>query len=172
MNQSVGAFIEWVELMTFFPGYLFVFAMVYLLTGRQQANGMFQKKIITRLPIAYALVATLYWGFLLKSWYPGYDLASIRASIYHPVLRVCGMMGILCWIPYIYKRPLFSLFHSLVFFVLLLKDMLIPAPGKTLDDISRKNDLRIYGASIALNLGALLVITILTIIFSRFKKKD
>ena len=172
MNQPLAAYIEWIELMTFFPGYLIVFALVFLWAGRQGTKGMIRQKIMPLLPLSYALVATLYWGLILKNWYPGYEMTVIKASIYHPVIRAWGMLGVMCWIPYIYKRPFFSLLHSMVFFALLLRDLLLTSLDKTADNSSRNNDLKIYGASIAINLGALLVIIVLSVIIKRLRKNS
>ena len=170
MNQPLAAYIEWIELMTFFSGYVVLYALVYVLSGIEKGEWKIGKELLARLPISYALVATLYWGLVIKNWYPGFEMATLRSSVFHPFLRIWGLIAILAWIPFFQKRPVYSLVHSLVFFVLMLKDLVMPAADKAAAEISRQNNLRVFGGSIGIHLLALLAVTIISILVQRLRK--
>lgn len=170
MKETLEGYIEWVELMTFFPGYLVIYAFFFLLAGTKQGNELIGKKIMPLLPVSYALVAVLYWGLMLKNAYPEFEISAGMGPLSHPFLKMWGLLAIFGWIPFLFKRPVFSLIHSFVFFVLLLINLLKTPVDKITGENSRQNDLRILGASIGINLVALFIVTGISILIYRLRK--
>jgi hypothetical protein len=169
MPDSFFAYIEWIELESFFSGYLLVYAIVYLAGSTRPAPGFITTKLLPKLPLSYALAGTLYLGLQLKNAYPDYTMGHLAYGAQLPYLKIWGLLSILFWIPLLQKRAAFSLLHSSVFFFLLLKSLFvqlfIPTPG---NDIAR-NNMKIYSVSVLLNLGALILVTLISLLVARFK---
>ena len=169
MPDSFFAYAEWVELETFFAGYLLVYAIIYLVALNRPATGFVKTRLLPNLPLAYAFVGTLYLGLQLKNAYPDYTVEHLTAGVQLPYLRIWGLISILFWIPLLQKKAVFSLLHSSVFFFLLMKSLFLQlftsSPG---NDMAR-NNMKIYSISIFLNLGALILVTIISLLIARFK---
>lgn len=157
MPATIFEYIEWIELETFFSGYLLVYAMVWMTA--QSGNKFIKSNLLSRLPLAYALVATLYWGLQFKNWYPDYNVSHILSSFQNPYLKTWGLLGIISWIPFLHKQAIFTLLHSSVFFILLISDVYNNTLGKHPDPEMLNNDLKIYGGSVLLHILALGVVT-------------
>src|SRR5690242_8173809 len=104
MWESLARYIDWVELETFFSGYLLVFSIFYLLSRNGRFENYVHSKILPRLPIAYAFVGVLYVGLLIKDSSPGFDLELVFSAGY-PFFKILGILAILFWIPLIRKNP-------------------------------------------------------------------
>ena len=165
------SYIEWVELESFFSGYLLVYAIIYLLASTRPVTNFAKSKFLPKLPLAYALVGTLYWGLQLKNLYPDYHIIHLIAVTQYPYLKIWGFLSIFFWIPILHKRAVFSLLHSLVFFFLLIRsfylELSIPSAG---NDLVR-NNIKIYSVSILLNLTALLLVTLISFLIVRNKSQ-
>ena len=165
------AYIEWVEAETFFSGYLLVYAIIYLIASTRPATNFVKSKLLPKLPLAYAFVGTLYWGLQLKNGYPHYHINDLIAGIQFPYLKIWGLLSIFFWMPVLHKRAFFSLLHSLVFFFLLMKSfylqLFIPSAG---NDLAR-NNMKIYSVSILLNLVALILVTLISLLITHFKRQ-
>src|SRR6186997_1393589 len=96
--DSLFRYVQWIELETFFSGYVPVYAIVYLLSVNFPATAL-RTRALPRLPLAYALVATMFWGLQLKNAYPDYNLVTIFSSTRYPWLFGLGALSILFWIP-------------------------------------------------------------------------
>ena len=151
MDNDLFAYIQRLESMAFFVGYPLIYAIVHVITGkRKEKSSSFVNNLPKLLPIAYALTATLFIGLLLKDLYPDYSLKNISLQFEYPYLKLWGVLAVLFWIPALNKRPALSLFHSLVFFFFLLKDIFLQLSAHS-DKEMIKNDMKIYTDSLLLN---------------------
>ena len=170
MGDSLMKYIEWVELESFFSGYLLVYAIIYLVASNRPVSNFVKIKVLPNLPLAYALVGTLYLGLQLKNEYPNYHINFFVTDLQFSYLKIWGLLSIFFWIPVLHKKAVFSLLHNLVFFILLLRSfylqLSIPSAG---NDLAR-NNIKIYTASIILNLIALVFITSVSLLIARFKR--
>jgi hypothetical protein len=162
-------YIEWVELETFFSGFLLVYAIIYLLSAKQPAD-FIKIKMLPLLPLAYALIATLYWGLQFKNWYPDYNINHIISGTYYPYLKLWALLAIFFWLPILNRKNFPAVVHSGIFFFLMMKDIGVQVLGKNADSSSRNNDLKIYTASIIMHIAALAVIFLVYLLILRLKK--
>lgn len=172
MGNDLSAYIEWIELESFFSGYLVVYAIVYLIAVNQSVTGFVKTKLLPHLPLTYALAGALYWGLQLKNWYPDYSINHITASIQLPYLKMWGLLSILFWIPVLRKKAVFSLMHSLVFFFLLLKSLYLQFFSSSAGNDLTGNNMKIYSFSILLNLIALILITLFSLLIARLRRRN
>lgn len=171
MDQSFFSQIEKLELLGFFSGYPLVYAFTWLLAG--SSNGSKLKKwLVPVLPYAYALVGTLYLGLLLKNAYPNYSVETVLGENGISFLRIWGLSTILFWLPVLSRKVIFSLFHSLVFFYLLLKDLFVYLFSKTADKQFIKNDMKVYTDSILLTIVALLLLTAIYWVIDHYRRSS
>ena len=171
MPDSFFAYAEWVELETFFSGYLLVYAIIYMVASSQPATGFVRTRLLPKLPLAYALAGTLYLGLQLKNVYPDYTFEHLTAGVQLPILKIWGLMSMLFWIPLFQKKAVFSILHNSVFFFLLMKSLFLQlftsSPG---NDLAR-NNMKIFSVSILLNLVALILVTVISLLTTRFKRQ-
>ena len=167
MDNSFFAYLQQLELMAFFSGYPLLYAVVFFMAGNKQSRNNFKKRLISLLPYVYPVVGTLYLGLQLKNLYPDYSFENIKQTMQHPWLIIWGLLSILFWIPELGKKTFLSLLHSLVFFFFLASDLFLQSQASAVDDNIVKNDMNVYTVSLLLNLGALLLILLLSIIYSR-----
>ena len=165
MGNSLMSYVEWVELETFFSGYPLVFAIIYLIASNRPATNFVKSKLLPKLPIAYALVGTLYLGLQLKNGYPDFHLNDFL-GIEFRYLKIWGLLSIFFWIPLLNKKVIISLLHSIVFFFLLLKSQFsIPSD----DGDMVRNNIKIFSISILLNIVAFLFVGLISILIVRYK---
>ena len=170
MFDSLFAYSEWIELESFFSGYLLVYAIIYLVASNRPVTNFVKSKLLPKLPLAYALAGTLYWVLQLKNAYPDYTIDHLAAGIQLPYLKIWGLLSVLFWIPLLRKKAAVSLLHSSVFFFLLMKSLYLQffsaSPG---NDLAR-NNMKIYSVSILLNLAALTLVTLISLLIARFER--
>jgi hypothetical protein len=166
MDNSFFQYLQKLELLVFFSGYPLVYTVCFFIAGVDKLKHNFIARLITCLPFAYALTGTLYLGLQLKNLYPDYSFENLNHSTAHPYLTAWGILSILFWIPAIAKRKYLSIAHSLVYFALLLNDLLIQSPPEG----SVRNDMNVYTTSLLLNSASLLLVTLLSYLFTRNKK--
>ncbi len=169
METELVAYIERLELMAFFTGYPLVYSIVKVISGNLlKKDALFAGKMVKLLPYAYALAATLFIGLVVRD-----ALTSYKAGVHEQLFSasfftIWGCLAILCWLPGVANKPVLSLYHSLVFFFLLLKDIFsdkVSAP-----DIIR-NDMKVYTDSLLLHVACYLLIFIIFLILNRVFKK-
>lgn len=169
MDNSFFALFQKLELIAFFSAYPLLYTIIKVLAGNSKKEII--KKIPLLLPYAYALVGTLYLGFLLRNLYPDYTLESIRSFVQLPVLILWALLSLFFWIPALAKKPVISLLHSLVFFFLLLKDLFFQIYDSSVDKSIVRNEMKVYTDSILLNTGALIVIVIIYLLIRNKKNR-
>jgi hypothetical protein len=169
MNSNFFAYIQQIELMAFFSGYPLVYAVILTIAGSLQQKNDLVRRTVSLLPISYALVGTLYLGLQLKNLYPDYSFEHFKYSFQLPFLVSWGLLSVLFWIPALIKIRVLSLIHSLVIFALLVKDLFIQISASPDDKDILRNAMKIYSISILLNLGAVILVTLIAQLFSRRK---
>lgn len=171
MDNSFFAYLQKLELMAFFSGYPLLYAFIFFITGNKQTKNNFRSKVVPLLPFAYALTGTLYLGLQLKNLYPDYSFETIKLTIQQPWLFTWGLLSILFWIPALGKKPVLSLLHSLVFFFFLVRDLFLHSFQSSAGNDVVRNDMKIYTDSLLLNLGALILVILISLLITRFKKQ-
>lgn len=166
MGVSFFKYIQRLELIGFFSGYSLLFVVVLVIAGNHPTN-YFKQRLISVLPVSYALVGTLYLGLQIKNFYQSQH---ILQQIYDPYLMAWALLSISFWIPLFRKKVLLSLLHSLVFFFLLAKDIFMLASA-SVDGDTLKNDMKIYTVSLLLNLACFIVLLIFSFVALQIKKR-
>lgn len=172
MGTDIFSYIDRLELIAFFSGYPLVYAFVYFVVGelRQTKFEKQTRQIVNLLPMAYALTASLFLGLLLRNLYPNYSIDNILKQFRDSYLKIWGVAAFLFWIPSLGKKPILSLFHSMVFFLLILKDLFLQLKS-SISNEQLTTDMMIYKNSILLNLGCLGIMTLFYFIHLCLKKR-
>ena len=170
MDSSFFAYLQQLELMAFFSGYPLVYALTLFFAGNQKVKNNFKNRIASLLPFGYALVGTLYAGLQLKKLYPDYSFENIKLSTQHPWLIFWALLSILFWVPALAKQKVFSLIHSLVFFLFLLRDLFLQLSSSSSDNSVVRNDMDVYTNSLLINICAFVFVVVLSFVFTQHKK--
>lgn len=171
MANSFFAYLQQLELMAFFSGYPLLYAIIIYFVGNKGSGNNFKSRIAFALPYAYALIGTLYLGLQIKKLYFNYSPGNIKQMMHLPWLMIWALLSILFWIPAFNKKKELSLIHSLVFFFFLLKDIVLQFASSA-DGNILKNDMRIYTISLLLNVGAFVLMLLLSLLISLNKNKN
>ena len=171
MGNSFFVYLQQLELMAFFSGYPLLYAIIIYFAGNKRPGNNFKNRIVSVLPYAYAFIGTLYLGLQLKKLYFNYSSENIKQMTHLPWLMIWALLSILFWIPALNKKKVLSLLHSLVFFFFLLKDIVLQYTS-SVDQNILKNDMRIYTISLLLNVGAFVLMLLLSLLISLNKNKD
>jgi hypothetical protein len=169
MDNSFFAYLQQLELMAFFSAYPLLYAIVNVIFGNSKKEIV--RKFPSLLPYAYALVGILFLGLQLKNFYPDYSVEHIKSEIQQPLLYIWALLSILFFIPALAKKTVFSLLHSFVFFFFLLRDLFKQLFTTTADRNILKNEMKLYTDSLLLNLGALILVTLIFLLINRFKRQ-
>ncbi len=165
-------YIEWVELESFFSGFIVIWliaqAFGHFAILPQKLNGSIRKS----LPLAYAIIGTLYLGLQLRnSWYDQTFLPLFPGYEYY-FLKAWALLALLCWIPFFRKHSIFAVLHSSVYFFVMARDLVI-AYTREYDDSSRtSNDWKIFAASVGLNLVLTLIILFLSHLLDFLRRRS
>ena len=162
---------ERLEMFAFFAGYPLVFYLIYFFAGKTLQRPVFKNRGIYLLPMTYALLGTLYWGLQLRNWYPDYQIKNVVSNTYYIYSKIWALLAIIFWIPFFFKRPFLSVFHSLFFFFLLLRDILSQLLFHGQDKYTLRNEMKVYTISLLLNLFALMVVSMFYILIVYIKSK-
>lgn len=170
MGNNFFAYLQLLELMAFFSGYSLLYAIILVFAGNKKPENNFKNRIVSVLPLSYALVSTLYLGLQLKNLYLSHLSANVRLAIHHPYLMIWGLLAILFWIPLFRKKAGLTLLHNLVFFFILVKDIFMQI-GSSVDENILKNDMRLYTVSFLLNLATFILMGLLSFFFLKNKNR-
>ena len=171
MGNGFFTYLQQLEMMAFFSGYPLIYAFIFFKTENKQSTLDTKKRIASLLPIAYALVGTLYLGLQLRNLYPDYTFNNIRDTLQQPFLVLWALLSILFWIPALHKKPVFSLIHSLVFFFFLVRDLFLQTVNLSSDKNIVRNEMKIYTDSLLLNMGAFVFIVLIFFLYTFYKKR-
>ena len=155
--------------MAFFSGYPLIYAFVFFIAGFQHTKTSFISTVASLLPFAYAFVGTLFLGLQIRNLYPDFSIENIALNFNESYLKIWGLLSLLFWIPFLGKKPILSLIHSLVFFFYLTIDLFLYAINSSVAKADVKNEMKIYSDSLILNLAALVVILLIYFFLRRFK---
>ena len=150
------------ELLAFFSGYPVIYTVVTIVSGFG-LKGVSAKlqKVPNLLGAAYAMVGTIFLFFL---FWPAFHVQPFRVANGSIVaLRVWAMLAVLFWLPRLRKLPISSLLHSLIFFGLIVLDII--AGGSSLsgrDQIG--NDMRLFTISLLLNAATFSIVLLIVFI--------
>ncbi len=154
MGNNFFAYVQQLEMLTFFSGYALVNYLVRFLIRSSFLKNGWGAALVPVLPFTYALMGTLYLGLQLKNLYPDYTLENITHRIQQPWLTSWALLSMLFWIPTLSQRQILSILHSLVFFFIIARDLYFQLAGLAPDRDIIKNDMKLYTVSIFLNLAA------------------
>ena len=166
MWNDLSEFASWVELETFFSGYLFVWMIILLVTSLS-TKATLGKKLLTSLPKAYALVGTFYLALQLKNAYPDFAIKNIFTDTRYTYLKIWAILSICFWIQALNKKTIFSILHNLVYFILMIIAIYINFFSGSYDENMAINNIKILVASIAINVAALLIVISITRIYDK-----
>ena len=152
--------------MAFFSGYPLLYAAIHVVASKLSNKAELQNRLVFHLPHAYALVATLYLAFQLKTMFPDYSFAHTHL----PYLKAWGIVAVLFWTPALAKKPVWSLLHSLVFFFFVVRDLLLQIFATPDDTWMVKNDMKLFSVSLLFNLAAFATILFVSYLVRRFSK--
>jgi len=169
MDDSFFIYIERLELIAFFSGYPLIYFIVRVFGATLFARGIIKTNLASLLPPAYAVVGLLYLGLQLKNLYPDYSFENIKLATVDPYLKTWALLSLLFFIPFLAKRTILSLFHSLVFFYFVVKDF-FNSFFLSADNNFLKNDMQMYSRSMLINLAAFVVIVLLYFLFAFLKR--
>jgi len=169
MGDSFFFYLHRLELIAFFSGYPLMYATVLLIGGISRSGTELQKKLVALLPFSYALVGTMYFGFELMNLPATYSSGNYRELTQHPFLAIWGLLAVVFWIPALAKRPIISLMHSLVFFILLVKDLFYFRPVPGADTSMVRNDMKLYTFSLFLHVIAFITVTLIYFLLRWYK---
>ena len=170
MNSSFFEYIQQIELMAFFSGYPLVYAVILSIAGNRQIKNNIISRAALFMPVAYALVGTLYLGLQLKNLYPDYSFENIKNTIQLPILVTWGLLSVFFWLPAFFKKRSLSLIHSLVIFLLLIRYLLVQLSADAAGKEILRNAMKIYTISILINLGAIILVILFLALFTQSNK--
>ncbi len=171
MGNELFSYLERLEIMVFFTGYAIIYALIFFLAGEFHKRQWALISLLPGLlPSAYALIGTLFFGYILKKVYVGYTMGISLSQIYHPYLVLWGILAMVFWIPAARKKPLLSLLHSLVFFFYIPWDMYRFLDHSVEKDVI-KNDMNILSSSLLLNASTLLILLLLHYVLLYLRKR-
>lgn len=171
MDQSFFQYLEQLELIGFFSGYPIVYLLVYVLTAAKKKYSTGSERRVFLLPVAYALVGLLFIGYEIKKIMDESGIETMMTQLKGRYLLIWGLSSVLFFIPFLRKKPVWSFLHSLVFFSVVVKD-LINAVFKNADPSFLKNTINLYTGSMLLHGFAFALVLLLSFLNSRFRKAE
>lgn len=170
MDNSFFLYLEKLEAITFFSGYSLLFVLINFLGSTPQTKKIFTQKAVSLLPIAYAFTGLLFIGFQLKKISPDFGIIHLQQTFNDHYLLYWGLLSVLFFIPALFKKPVFSFLHSLVFFCFIIRDIFLDSFQAT-DRHVLKNTMNLYTVSWLLNAASFAFILLCTFLIARLKKR-
>ena len=170
MGDSFLLYMQRLELIAFFTGYPFLYAFIIFITSSSPFKQSFKDRMTASLSTSYALIGTLYLGFLAKKLYHTHSPESIKLLSEQLYLPIWGILSVLFWVPSLSKKKQLCLFHSLVFIFLIVIDFINQLLGWNTNIDILKNDMRLYTVSLLLNITAFVVVFLISFL-TTFKNK-
>lgn len=165
MDNNFFAYLQRLELMAFFSGYALVYAIVFIFVKRFFKNISIER-VLSLLPVSYALCGILYIGLQVRNLYPTFSFAQFKENLYQPFLVCWGLLSTSFLVPALRKRPFLTVLHSLVFFFFILRDLYRHSFISPQNEVV-KNDMKVYADSVLLNLGSFVLVVFVYWWFSR-----
>jgi hypothetical protein len=170
MGNDITVYIQKLELFGFFSGYCLIYSLILFIRGENNNKAKpFLQKLVILLPYAYALMATLYLGMIIKNISLDLSIRNFKDQFQIPFLEIWALLAVLFWIPLFSKKTVFSLLHSLVFFFFLLQDFFLNLNSPVGKEIIH-NDMKVFSDSLILNLTTLAFVTLIYFFLIYFRK--
>ena len=163
MGDSLIKYVEWVEVQTFFSGYILVYVLVLWGNNYLHLTRFFKNNLLKKLPLAYALTGTFYLCFQLKNAVPDFEL-------HFSFLKVWGFISVLFWIPALQRKPVYSVLHNSIFFLLMLYDSCVQLFSPSGSSNYAVNNMKIYLISFLINLTTIMIIYVIFLILKPVDK--
>lgn len=167
MGNGFVAYLQQLEFFLFFSGYPLVCMVVLSVGARRKTTSVFFQTLIRSLPLSYGLAGTLYLGLLAKNLYPEYTITNLSLKVQYPFLCAWGLLSLLFWIPVFRKKEIYSFIHSLVFFILFVKEIILSTAAKSDDRSMVHNMMNIYTISILLYIALVIIVTFLWLLLRK-----
>lgn len=167
MGRNLLEFADWVEMETFFSAYLLLFLVIYFFATKRVSLAIAKSRLLSSLPRAYALLGTFYLGLQVMNLYPDFHFYIVISESRFIYLKIWGLLAVVFWFPYFSRKIFISLLHSVVFFILMLISFSTQLFSSGTDSNMITNNIKIYTASILLNLVAFTVISLLRLGYSK-----
>lgn len=168
MSDTFSSYLQGLELITFFAGYPLLYVVVSVLLGRSSKKNL-KSRPFSLLPYSYALIASLYMGLQLKTYY----YAGNAGDQFHwPLIVVWGLLANLFWIPFLAKRPGLSLLHSLVFLFPLVKDIFLQVTKQETQMNMVSNDMKLYTISLIIHITAFLTVSFICFLYRSLRVRE
>ena len=162
---------EQLELIAFFSGYSLIYLFIHFLASARQTKNIFNERILSLLPLAYALVGLAFLGYEIKKIVVEVSIENIKTSLTGHYLLLWGLISVLFFIPILYKKPVLSFLHSLVFFFFIVKDIFNYFFNSA--DLSvLKNVMNVYSKSFLLNSVSFITIVFISFFFRKLKTSE
>jgi hypothetical protein len=156
MGNNLFTYIKQIELLAFFSGYALVYCFIRIIIRHPYFTR--SETVVSLLPVSYALVGIIYLGFQLMNLYPDFSFENIKRHAQMPYLFIWGLLSVFFWIPALSQKPGLSLFHSIIFFFIIAKDILFQLVGNSTGRFNVKNEMTVYTISVAVNLLAFVIV--------------
>jgi hypothetical protein len=170
MDENFFGYLSRLEMLAFFSGYPLVYFVILALAGKETARTPMKRRLVSLLPLSYALTGTLFLGLLIRNLYPDYSMAHVKESFRLPLLTAWALCSIFFWLPFFRNKPVISILHSGVFFFLIAKDFYLQLTSSNPDKNILKNDMKVYTDSLLLNSVTYTVVIIFFLIIARIRK--
>jgi hypothetical protein len=171
LDNSFFLYLEQLELIAFFSGYSFIYLLIHFLASTRQTKNIFNERILSLLPLAYALVGLAFLGYEIKKIVFELSIENIKTSFTGHYLLLWGLLSVLFFIPVLYKKPVLSFLHSLVFFFFIVKDIFNYFFDAA--DLSvLKNVMNVYSKSFLLNSVSFITIVFISFFFRKLKTSE
>jgi len=168
MGNDLMAYIQKLELFGFFSGYCLIYTIISSLKNVNNGKGhTLIQKLFILLPYAYALTGTLYLGMIIKNISLNYSSLNLNEQFHVPFLQIFALLAVLFWVPFLSKKKILSLLHSLVFFFFMLKDIFIQLNLPQGREIIQ-TDMKVFTDSLLLNFITLMFVVLTYFFVSYF----
>jgi hypothetical protein len=171
LDNSFFLYLEQLELIAFFSGYSFIYLLIHFLSTNRQTQNIFSKRIVSLLPLAYALVGLSFLGYEIKKLVVELSIENIKTSLQGQYILLWGLLSVLFFIPVLYKKPVLSFLHSLIFFFLFAK-YIFNYIFNSADLLVLKNVMNVYSKSLLLNSVSFITIVFISFLFRKLKNSE
>lgn len=124
MDNSFFLYLENLGVIAFFSGYSFLFLLIYSLRSFFEGKKQYWSLVEKSIPIGYALTGLFFIGYQCKKAAPEYRFHDIVPAINGHWLFWWACLSLLFFISFFARKTILSFLHSLVFFIVIARDIL------------------------------------------------
>lgn len=167
MGISLTAYIQQLEFIAFFAGYPLLFLLVWVGAEAVQNRTSFIHQLKNLLPTGYALTGSLFTVHVIVNMVAEYRFSQQLHLPENIWLTVWALVSLVFWIPQMRTRPMLAPLHSLPFFFLFGREIVLYISGKS-DPDTLATYMKLYSISMGINAGCLLLCGLALIVGRRF----